>query len=54
MVNPASYRKAIVAAGAAVVGVVALFGVDVSKEVEKAGEVLLVLTPFLVYIFKND
>lgn len=53
MINVKPYKKAIVALGAAVVGVFALFDIDVSKDVQTIGEIALVALPVVVYQVRN-
>lgn len=48
------YRKAIVACASAVVGVLALFGVDASSTVDTIAQAVLVLVPLFVYAAPNE
>lgn len=49
----ANIRKAVVACVSAVIGVLALFGVDASNTVETIGQAVLILVPLLVYATPN-
>lgn len=48
------YRKAVVSVAAAVVGVLALFGVDASNTVDTIAQAVLVILPLVVYAVPND
>lgn len=47
------YNKAITACAAAVIGVLALFGVDASETVDTIAQAVLVLVPLFVYAVPN-
>lgn len=51
--NPAEFRKFWISFAAAIVGVVGLFGVDVSATLETIGAFVLIALPLLVYVVSN-
>lgn len=52
--NAAKYSKAIAAVGAAVVGVLALFGVDASSTVDTLAAIFVAATPLIVAAFPKN